>query len=69
MKYRTLLLLHTCRAVAFFLFAACDGEKRKRSEDTSHSGKGLRPPALPDHATALMGNITAYPASVVGDFL
>jgi hypothetical protein len=40
------------RAVAFLIFAACGGEKRKRSEDTSRSGKGLRPPAFPDNATA-----------------
>src|SRR5258708_35538887 len=31
------------RAVAFLLFSACGGEKRKRGEDTSRSGKGLRP--------------------------
>jgi hypothetical protein len=33
------LLAH--RTVAFFLFAACGEEKRKGSEDTSRSGKGL----------------------------
>jgi hypothetical protein len=33
---------HT-RAVAFFLFAAFGGGKRKRSEDTSRSAKGLPP--------------------------
>jgi hypothetical protein len=45
------------RAVAFFLFAACGGEKRKRSEDTSRSAKGLPPLGtllLSDLATALL---------------
>jgi len=35
------------RVVACALFAACGGEKRRRSEDTSRSGKGLAPSALP----------------------
>jgi hypothetical protein len=30
-----------------FSFAACGGEDRRRSEDTSRSGKGLAPSALP----------------------
>jgi hypothetical protein len=52
------LLIGEGRAVAFFLFAACGGEKRKRSEDTSRSAKGQPPLGtllLSDLATALRG--------------
>jgi hypothetical protein len=44
--------MHYCsRGVACSHFAACGGEKRRRSEDTSRSSKELRP--LPGNPTAL----------------
>ncbi|SRR5258708_7501997 len=47
------------RVVACALFAACGGEKRRRSEDTSRSGKGLAPSALPLLLTLSMSDISA----------
>jgi hypothetical protein len=35
------------RVITCSLFAACGGEKRRSSEDTSRSGKGLASSALP----------------------
>src|SRR4030088_704489 len=55
------------RAVAFLLFAAFGGEKRKRSEDTSRSAKGLPPLGtllLSDLATALTPILTRIDISL-----
>jgi hypothetical protein len=43
----------TFKIVALSHFAACGGEKRRSSEDTSRFGKGLTPSALPLFPTML----------------
>jgi len=54
MHYKNTILFAICqspelllRAVAKSLIAAFDGREMGRSEDTSRSGKGLSPSALP----------------------
>jgi hypothetical protein len=49
--YGTILNRLHVRAQGYYMFSICGGEKGRSSEDTSRSGKGLAPSALPLFST------------------